>query len=268
MSSKYVYIDDVAINYFHAGQTTLPDVLPDLSQGQRLLMYHGAGGNGHPFSKHLEAIGQKHSPLSIDPPAHGRSGGLESPRTITDYCTFLDKFVDALNLSPFVILGHSMGGAISIEYAITRPEKLKGIILVGTGAKLKVLPERLEQMKRVMEGKEPVQYDRWSYSQKTSMEIVREGWIESAKTDPRIRYYDFLACDAFNRMNDLPGINLPALIICGEEDLATPMKYSEYTEKNIPGAKLVRIEDAGHAVASEKQEQFDKAVVEFLDSLS
>jgi pimeloyl-ACP methyl ester carboxylesterase len=268
MPSKYVYIDDVAINYFHHGETTLPDVLPDLSKGQRLLICHGAGGNGHPWSKNLPGIGQKHSPVAVDLPAHGRSGGLESPRTIADYCAFIDKFVDALQLSPFVFLGHSMGGGIAIEYALVHPEKLKGIILVGTGAKLRVLPERLEQMKRVMEGKEPVQYDRWSYSPKTSMDIVRQGWMEQTKTDPRIRYYDFLACDAFNRMSDIQGINVPTLVICGTDDVLTPMKYAEYTEKNIPGAKLVRIEDAGHSVAAEKTEQFNEAVIEFLDSLS
>lgn len=268
MPSKYIYIDDTAINYFHHGKTTLPDVLPDLNKGQRLLMCHGAGGNGHPWVKHFPAIGQKHSPLSIDLPAHGRSGSLESPRTIADYCTLLNKFVEALNLVPFVLLGHSMGGAITIEYALNYPERLKGIVLVGTGAKLRVLPDRLEQMKRVMQGKEPVQYDRWAYSTKTSMEIVRQGWMEQAKTDPRIRYHDFLACDVFNRMNDLSGISLPTLIICGQDDLLTPMKYAEYMEKNIPGAKLVRIEDAGHQVALEKPEQFDEAVIEFLDSLS
>ncbi len=268
MPSKYVYIDDVAINYFHDGPSTLPDALPDLSKGQRLLMCHGAGSNGHPWAGHCSSIGRKHSPVAIDMPAHGRSGGLESPRTIVDYVAFLNKFVDALNLSPFVLLGHSMGGGITIEYALTHPEKLRGIILVGTGAKLRVLPERLEQMKRVMEGKEPVQYDRWAYSPKTPIEIVRKGWMEQVKTDPRSRYYDFVACDAFNRMNDLKGINLPTLIICGIDDVLTPMKYAEFMEKSIEGAKLVRIEDAGHAVAAEKQEQFDGAITDFLDSLS
>lgn len=268
MPSKYVNINDTAINYFHHGQTTLPDELPDFSQGERLLMIHGAGSNGHPWSKHCPAIGAKHSPVSIDLPAHGRSGGLESPRTIAEHCSFIDSFVEALGFSPFVLMGHSMGGGITIEYALTYPEKLKGIILVGTGAKLRVLPDRLEQMKRVMEGKEPVQYDKWSYSSKTSMETIREGWIEQSKTDPRIRYYDFLACDSFNRMNDLESLGLPTLIICGNEDILTPMKYAEYMEKNIKGAKLRRFEDAGHAVASEKPDQFDRAVIEFMDSLS
>lgn len=268
MPSKYVYIDDTAINYFHHGETTLPDLPPDLSKGQRLVMCHGAGGNGHPWTMHFAAIGERHSPISIDMPAHGRSGGLESPKTVADYCTFLNKFVEALRLAPFVLLGHSMGGGITIEYALTYPEKLKGIILMGTGAKLRVLPEALEQMKRVMQGREPVKYDRMAYSEKTPMEVVRQGWMEQSKTDPRIRYHDFLACDAFDRMKDLQSINLPTLIICGVDDVLTPMKYAEHMEKNIRGAKLVRIDEGGHAAPSEKPEEFSKAVVEFLDSLS
>ena len=219
------------------------------------------------MATHGASLGEKHSPISIDLPAHGRSGGLESPKSIPDYVAFIDQFIDALGMSPFVLMGHSMGGGIALEYACTYPDKLTGLILVGTGARLRVLPERLEQMKRVMGGKEPVQYDRWAYSEKTAFEIVREGWIEQSKTDPRSRYFDFVACDSFDRMADLGNINIPTLIVCGEEDLATPMKYAEFMEKDMPNARLVRIADAGHAVTSEKPEEFDSAVIEFLDSL-
>src|SRR5215470_8176693 len=73
MPSKYVEVDGYAVNYFHTGRTTLPDVTPDVSKGQLLLYLHGAGGNGHFAHKMLDLLSADHSPLALDYPGHGRS---------------------------------------------------------------------------------------------------------------------------------------------------------------------------------------------------
>ena len=77
MFSKYVNVDGVAVNYFHTGASTLPDVRPALDQGELLLFLHGAGSNAHTWHRQLAHIEGQHSGIALDLPGHGRSGSTE-----------------------------------------------------------------------------------------------------------------------------------------------------------------------------------------------
>ena len=75
MPTKYVEVQGCATYYYYVGQTTLPDVVPDLSRGRKIVMVHGAGSNGHSWHNQVDHLGRDHSPIAIDLPAHGRSLG-------------------------------------------------------------------------------------------------------------------------------------------------------------------------------------------------
>jgi pimeloyl-ACP methyl ester carboxylesterase len=65
-------------------------------------------------------------------------------------------------------------------------------------------------------------------------------------------------------MDHVHEIALPTLILCGEEDRMTPLKYSEYLRDRIPGARLVVIPRAGHMVMLEQPRAVNEAIAEFL----
>ncbi len=267
MPAKYVYIDDLAVNYLHSGQTTLPDVLPDLSRGEVVLFVHGAGGNARLWQPYLDHLVARHSPLAIDLPGHGRSGGWEGLKAIEAYREFMRKFADRLDLRPFVLVGHSMGGAIALDFALHYPERLRGIVLVATGARLRVAPQTLDNLKKAMEGKIRLPFDRSAYSPHTPDEKVREIERQRASTDVRVRYFNLRACDAFDVMDKIGQIRTPALVLCGKDDVVTPPKYAEYMHKHIPQSKLVLIDKAGHWLPAEQFEPTLKALEEFLENL-
>ncbi|HPZ65628.1 MAG TPA: alpha/beta hydrolase, partial [Bacillota bacterium] len=75
---------------------------------------------------------------------------------------------------------------------------------------------------------------------------------------------DFTACDRFDRLDRLPEIEAPTLIICGTEDRLTPVKYSRYLHQTIPRSQLVELEGAGHMVMLEAPEQVNRAIAVFL----
>jgi pimeloyl-ACP methyl ester carboxylesterase len=77
-------------------------------------------------------------------------------------------------------------------------------------------------------------------------------------------YGDFETCDKFDVMGSLDRINLPTLIICGRDDLLTPVKYSEYLRAHIRNSELRVIDDAGHMVMLEKPEEFNEILENFL----
>ena len=66
-------------------------------------------------------------------------------------------------------------------------------------------------------------------------------------------------------MDKVASINVPCLIVCGNEDKLTPVKYSQYFKDKIKDSKLVVIKDAGHMVMLEKPNEVNKAIEEFIE---
>src|SRR5260370_15311315 len=121
MPTKYVEVQGCATYYYYAGQTTLPDVVPDFSRGRKVVMLHGAGSNGHSWHNQVDHLGRSHSPLAIDLPAHGRSAGVDGLITVQEYSDFVVAFLDALGIGSAVIAGRSMGGALPMGIALRSP---------------------------------------------------------------------------------------------------------------------------------------------------
>ncbi len=268
MPSKYAYLDGRAVNYFHAGTTTIPGEVPDLDRGAMLLFIHAAGSNANTWNRQLDHFGGAHSPIAFDFPGHGRSGSTEGSRSIAEYRDFTKAFADTLKLRPFILIGRSMGGAIAMEFSIAHPTQVKALVLVATAAEFELSAERIETWHNVMRGRAQQPFTTEAFSPKTDFAIMREAWMEQVKTDPRVRYFDFLACNAFDITTRLAQIKVPTLIIAGRDDGITPVSKSEELQRGIPGAQLVVIEDAGHTVTSEKPGEFNAAVDEFLKRLS
>jgi pimeloyl-ACP methyl ester carboxylesterase len=156
-----------------------------------------------------------------------------------------------------------MGGAVVIEAALRRPEMVEALILVATGARLRVNPALLRTwqeeataaarhlVERCYGPQSPEQLRTWSLEQ-----------FQGAR--PEVVVNDFRACDRFDRMGRLDEIRWPTLILCGSEDRLTPPKYSQYLADRIPHATFVPVDRAGHMVMLEKAGEVNRAVLRFL----
>jgi pimeloyl-ACP methyl ester carboxylesterase len=258
---------DIPFNYLHTGPTTPPGVPPRLDQGEVLVFIHGASGMASTWKQQLECFSRDRSPLAVDLPGHGNSGTTAGMTSIYDYRECIAALAADLQLRPFVIVGHSMGGAVALDFTLTYPERVRGLVLIGTGARLRVAPERLEHLKQALEGKRPLPADRSAYSPKTPDEVVHAIETETSRTDAGVRYNNMQACDAFDVMPQLKNITCPTLAICGLDDVITPPKYAEYFKANIPNCTLELIPDAGHWVHVEQADQVNAAIATFLHTL-
>jgi pimeloyl-ACP methyl ester carboxylesterase len=227
---------------------------------------HGSGGNAGPWQKVMNGLADEYTSLAIDLPGHGPSRG-ESMKSIQEYSSFMKDFLDALGLEAVILGGHSMGGAIAQDFSLRYPRNVKALLLIGTGARLRVLPEALEMNRQMAFGEIPSKFYPWSFAEKASPEIIAEGEREWAKTGARVRYNDFLACDQFDMMGEMEKIRLPALIVCGKEDRLTPVKYAEFLSKKIAGSRMEIIESAGHMMMLETPRALCGTILSFLDSL-
>jgi len=164
-------------------------------------------------------------------------------------------------LQKIILACHSMGGAIALEFALTYQSYLTGLVLVSTGAKLKVDPARLESYRN---GEFRAEWARMSYSPAAMPELVERGVQEAMALDPAVRYADFLACDRFDVMSRLGDITTPSLVICGLDDMATPVNYSRHLAEKIAGAKLVLLPGAAHMAMLEQPQAVNEAIFNFL----
>jgi len=185
---------------------------------------------------------------------------------VGEYARLVRAFIEARGLSAPVLAGHSMGGAIALACALSAPGALGGLVLLGTGARLRVLEAILEgilaDFEATVEG-----IVGYAYSPAAPPALAEEGRRQLLACSPGVLRGDFLACDAFDVMERLGGLSLPTLVLCGEDDLLTPPKYSRYLAARIPGARLRLIEGAGHMLMLERTSSVGEAIAGFLREL-
>jgi pimeloyl-ACP methyl ester carboxylesterase len=208
-----------------------------------------------------------HEVYALDLPGHGRSGG-QGRTEIAAYAEVVREFADALKLPAFVLGGHSMGGAIALEFALRYGGRLAGLILVGTGASLRVAPEILTGIQNDIEGTTALLAE-WAHGVRFDPNLQRIYLRRLREIDPQVLAGDFLACDAFDRRADVTAITAPALILCGDADRMTPVKYSQFLAEHIAGAQLVIVPGAGHMAMLEpgSRPAIADAVRQFLERL-
>ena len=247
-------VDGVGIHYVETG-----------GGATTLCLVHGAGGNTHAWIRQLEGLADVARVVALDLPGHGESEG-EGCRRIEDYARVVRGFIRAAGLGPVVLGGHSMGGGVAQTVALEHPELLAGLVLVGTGARLRVLPRVFELLASdYADGCAFV--TAMALSAAASQALKDGARAAMLGTRPQVTIGDFAACDAFDVMARIGAIRARALAICGEEDQLTPPRYAEFLAAKIPGARLLLVEEAGHFVQLEQPEIVNAGIREFLGTL-
>ncbi len=260
MTSASVELLGLTIHY-HAARAM------EERRGQQVLYVHGTGCNAGVWDDHMAAIAAVHTPVAIDLPGHGRSAG-RGFRGMADYANFAMALADALGWDRFVLAGHSMGGGIAITAALYHPERLTGLVLIDTGARLRVAPDILRAARAAAASGQAAPTDRsWGFATSTPQAVVDRVQTLTGGTDPRVTYADWIADDTFDAMTRVAQIAVPTLAVCGAEDRLTPVRYHRYLQERMPDCRLAVIEGAGHWSFREQPEAFSRAVVAFLDGL-
>jgi pimeloyl-ACP methyl ester carboxylesterase len=232
---------------------------------ETVLFVHGAGGGQYTWSFQKGFFEKEFNPIIIDLPGHGESEG-EGEQEIGRYAEDVYAFLKALGLEKVFLVGHSMGGAIVQTMALTHPEMMKGIVLVGTGARLKVLLLILDGIRGNFE-ETVLKINQFAYSRKVQADIIEKGVSLMLQCRPEVLYGDFLACDRFDLMNEVEKIDLPAFILCGDDDQLTPVKYSQFLHSRIKGSKMEVLPNAGHMVMMESPQAFNEKIKEFVTGI-
>ncbi len=228
--------------------------------GMKLVFLHGAGCSSLSFYYQLRHF---RSAKAIDLPGHPDGKPCES---VDGYVEWVRGFIRARRYKNVILCGHSMGGAIAMRYALNYPEELQGLILLGTGARLRVHPHYLERCKEQSDDNMPWLEQHLDYYRDVDEEVLPVLRQRAAEMGPQVEFNDLTACNSFDVMERVGEITLPTKIICGSDDVMTPVKYSNFLANSIDGASEAIIPGGSHFVHMEKYQKVNEQIEDFLST--
>ena len=229
-----------------------------------IIFVHGAGGSSATWFMQLRGLSSDYHVVAIDLNGHGKSRDRAEEDVLHSYLHDIHEVVTKFD-KPF-LAGHSMGGALAQVYALNHPEYLRGIILVGTGAKLRVAPMVFNLLDNDFDGYVKA-VGNFMFHEDTSEEMIEASKHEVRKCPPQIIRRDFELCDKFDIMDKVSRIKSHTLILVGDSDVMTPVKYSTYLKDKIEGSLLQVIEGAGHSVMLEKFGVFNELIANWVNEI-
>lgn len=232
-----------------------------------LVLIHGAGGTHLHWPSEVRRIpGQP--VYALDLPGHGKSEGL-GQQAVSEYAEAVIAWSDAVGFDQAVFTGHSMGGAICQYLALHFGERVAGLGLIGTGARLRVLPEILENSASAITFPRAVDLImQKAYAANADPRLVELARQRMLEIRPTVLHSDYLACDNFDLMAQVENIQVPALILTGLEDQLTPPRYAQYLVSKIQKSTLVLIPEAGHMLPLENPQKVASELLNFLMRLN
>jgi pimeloyl-ACP methyl ester carboxylesterase len=237
-----------------------------------LVFIHGAGEDGQICDRQVARFSGEHRVLAVDLP--GRRSRLSEPAFTSHEENAKDviRQMEKAGMSRGVLIGHSLGGGVALVAALNHPDRLDGLVLVATGARLKMHPDFLEKARQRAEdpgasNEPPVPLER-VVAASVSPETLDWLRVRAMSAPPRAIYADFQANNRFDVMERLGDITAPALVIGADEDRMAPPKFSEFLAQRIPGARLVILSACGHYPQVEQEARFNETLADFLKTLA
>jgi pimeloyl-ACP methyl ester carboxylesterase len=264
-SAHYVRIDNTTIRYVEAGR------------GPAVVLFHGIGASLYAWRHTLAPLASAgFRVIAFDNRGFGFSDKPAEGYDNASYVRLALALLDSLQLGDAVLVGHSMGGAIAAQVALEHPERVRGLVLIGS-AGLGAREPRLFQLVRwpvvgplVLSFRSRGLAERLLKSTYADPTKVSEGDVD--------QYYAPVAEPDFGRALrgvltafrfDLLGARLehvavPTLVMWGEEDRWIPIALGRRIAETIPHAAFLSVGHAGHSVQEEAADEVNRLVIRFL----
>ncbi len=245
----------------------------DAGEGVPLVFLHGFPLSRGAWQKQIEAFRSSYRVIAPDLRGFGASDTLPGPTSMAQYATDVWALLQRLTTGPVVLVGHSMGGYVALAFARQCPEMLRGLVLVGTkagadapeaAAGRRAMAEKVktEGVQVVIEGMAPKMLAAGNHDARM-MEHVR-AFMASSKPIGVVGALLGMA-ERPDATALLAQIVVPTLVTTGADDALVPPAESKKLAEAIRGAQLEVIAHAGHLVAFEQPDQFNRSLEVWLN---
>lgn len=231
-----ITIDGLNIEYIEEGS------------GIPVLFLHGWGSSYKFYEGIIKSLSSRCRCVAVNFPGCGKSDTMKEPWNLDDYCSFLLKFMNAVNLDKPILIGHSHGGRCVLKLAAEKLVETPKIVLLDSAG---IIPKKsfkqnfraksFKLIKRILTlpiikkysggllEKARKHYGSADYN--AAPEVLRKTLVSLVNTDLR---------------DIVSEIDVPTLLIWGEKDTDTPLSDAKLLESLIPDAGLCVFENAGH----------------------
>jgi pimeloyl-ACP methyl ester carboxylesterase len=243
------------------------------SHGDTIIFVHGVGSTAAIWDYQLEPLSAQYRCLAVEL----RGNGVPAPEGPPELITregFVDDVLaiaDAAGAERFHFVGCSLGGVVGFELWKRAPARVRSLTFVGSFA---WYPDAQHYVANVVEAVTAAgNMERFAHERARKL-----GMPAGKRTDETIAQMARKSLDSYiastratwtgEYRDILPGITVPALVICGEQDSVAPPHFSEEIARGIPGAQLHVVKNAGHVTNADAPERFNELLLGFLSPVS
>jgi len=247
----------------------------DQGHGAPVIFIHAFPLNQHMWDAQLEILQTFCRVITVDLRGFGGSDSPPGPYTMDDMAADVRGLMKGLGIDRALLVGLSMGGYVSLAFYRNFPDALSGLVLADTRATADTSEARERRLKSADKAERegvhaiaaemiPLLLGRTTReSRQTVVDQVRR--IIESNSSRGIAEAQRCMSARPDSTHLLTMMNLPVLIIVGSEDTLTPVAEAESLRNAIPGAQLLVIEGAGHLTNLEHPDQFNTALIKFIE---
>ena len=240
--------------------------------GPPLVLAHGGASDAREWGPQLEGLASDLEVIAWDEPGSGRSSDPPAEFGLSEVAGALAGLIDELGIGPVHLGGLSWGGTVALETYRLRPDVVATLVLADTYAGWKGSLPREEVEARLAglraELDRPGEFRAAAtlpglFAAEPPAEVVAEMEDVMAAVRPASVRRTFEAMAAADLSELLPAIDVPTLLVWGEEDARSPLRVAQEFRAAIPDSELVVIPGAGHLSNAERPDEFNRAVRAF-----
>lgn len=263
---------DMAASVFLPTGIRLPYVEQGDPAGLPVVLIHGYSDSWRSWETVLPHLPES---MHVFAPTQRGHGDADRPATgyrVEDFATDLEAFIDALEIGPAIIIGHSLGSAIGQRFAMDHPERTLGLVLVGSVTTWRGNPTIVEfwesAVSTLTDPVDPEFVRAFQASPRLSPARLETVVQESLKAPARIWRDVFQALMETDHSAELGKIQAPTLIVWGDQDRLCPASEQGALAAAIADSQLLIYRGGGHNLHWEEPERFAADLVMFATSLA
>jgi pimeloyl-ACP methyl ester carboxylesterase len=258
--------------------------------GRPLVLLHGITLSALTWHYQVDDLADRFRVIVLDQRGHGQSGQGDDDTTVERLAADLAAVLDTLDLHDAVLVGHSMGGMVTMQLLCQSSDvvdaRVAGVVLVATAAggiapafagavartTTPVTRRGATWLARRQGSWMPANDLSWALTRLTLGKGAAPSHVELTRTMVAATPYDVvsdltLSLLGFDVRDRLGGASVPALIIVGSHDVLTPVRQAKAIARALPHADLIVLPGCGHMVMLERRAELDEAIGDFADKL-
>ena len=231
-----------------------------------LILIHGAGSHHLVWPAEIRRL-RATTVFAIDLPGHGKSSGC-AYHHVRQYQSSLINLIAALGVNRAVLVGHSLGAAIALQFAHDHPQHVDGLVCLSAAASFQLDPTFVEQFRLPQARKATLELLKAYFEPKHGNRTWYPRFVKSlAEIRNSLWYADLRATATFDLHNNLPHIKTPTLILAGTADPLVSYSSASSLAQQLPNATLNRYNHHGHLLMLEDPKRLAHDIHTFYNSL-